>query len=218
MESVLVLSSRRAAFPETPHLVSERKRCLGRFLAVLAKGDLGKAQAQAAFQELSLELLVSKKDWFHFKARSKLLREGKKKPQQRREEKGRGGCIFNVHEVAVRPLMASLQLFSQLLNERKKCASSPSKPQLLALLGFSLSNALPKGPGVGGWLLGMAPGGPWGPGGCCWALGDSPSPTTQLWASITTVFLVQLILFSSLGVHGAGGASPSPPQHVITLM
>lgn len=49
--------------------------------------------------------------------------------------------------------MASLQLLSQLLNERKKCALPPSKPQLLALLGFPLSNVLPKGPGAGGWLL-----------------------------------------------------------------
>lgn len=49
--------------------------------------------------------------------------------------------------------MASLQLFSQLLNERKKCALSPSKPQLLALLGFPLGNVPPKGPGVGGRLL-----------------------------------------------------------------
>lgn len=46
--------------------------------------------------------------------------------------------------------MASLQLFSQLLNERKKCALSPSKPQLLALFCFPLSEALLKGPG---WLL-----------------------------------------------------------------
>lgn len=46
----------------------KKKWSLGRFLAVLAKGELSKAQAQAAFQELSLELLVSKQDRFHFKA------------------------------------------------------------------------------------------------------------------------------------------------------
>lgn len=45
----------------------KKKWSLGRFLAVLAKGELSKAQAQAAFQELSLELLVSKQDRFHFK-------------------------------------------------------------------------------------------------------------------------------------------------------
>lgn len=145
--------------------------------------------------DLSLELLVSKQDWFRFKAWSKLLKEGKKPHDW--EEKRSGGCVFEGREVAARPLMASLQLFSRVSNERKKCALSPSKPQLLASLGFPLDKALPKGPAAGGWLQ-RAPGGPWGRGGCCWAWGESPSPITQLRVSITRVLLVQLITFSSL--------------------
>lgn len=109
--------------------------------------------------DLSLELLVSKQDRFRFKAWSKLLREGKKNHDW--EEKRSGSCVFEGLEIAARPLMASLQLFSRVSNERKKCALSPSKPQLLASLGFPLNKALPKGPAVGGWLR-RAPGGPLG--------------------------------------------------------